>query len=100
MVRVSQWLSHRGSLSDWVTDRKTEAGNRASLEKQLPGATSHPLVMGRVMLCAVGFQRLVLPVTSSRLGESDISQPFLVDLLATEAFAPIANEDGDPLGLI
>lgn len=99
MARVSQWLSHRGNLSGWVTDRKTFAGNRASLQKQLPGAVSHPLPMAKSMLNAVGFQRIVFPGTVNRFADSNIIQPLLVDLLATEGLAPIANEDGDPLGL-
>lgn len=64
VAKVSQWLSDRLVLSDWLSRRKTGAGNRVSLEKQSGGFTEHPLLMGEPMMQGVGLQRPSVPETS------------------------------------
>lgn len=95
---VSQWLSARPGLSDWTTSRRTEAGNRASLQNQPYGPVAHPLTMGVALRQVTGFQRPTLP-PGSRLSREDVTDPDLWDLLATEDLAPLCDQNGNPLGI-
>ena len=98
MARVSQWLSARKDASDWNTNTQSGVGNPVSLEKQNRGLISHPLPMGQPQLLGAGHQR---PLTraESQLPLFDLTEPELVDVLATEDLAIIVDENGDPLGM-
>lgn len=98
MARVSQWLSALKGLSDWRTSSQSGMGNPVSLEKQNRGFIEHPLPMGQPQLLGAGHQR-PLTKAESQLTLFDLTEPELMDVLATEELAPIVDENGDPLGM-
>lgn len=100
MAKVSQWLTSRSKLSDWLTGSETEKRSMASLRLQMPGYAAHPLPMGLEEVC-MGMQQLGRDsFMLSRFSALDVSGEIPMDELATEDLIPLADEEsGEGLAL-
>jgi hypothetical protein len=70
VAKQHQWLTSRQILSDWNSRTQSGEKNLVSLEKQEPGFSNHPLMIGNQQRFGVGLQRPVTPdVTHLPIGE-------------------------------
>jgi hypothetical protein len=105
-VKVSQWLSSRAELSDWLTQNQAENKSRVILQWQSYSIVADPLFMA-VWPSVVGLQTVASEMTQrsrfTAIGKFDLDDPMedLWDVLATEdGLRPICDEEtAEPLGV-
>jgi hypothetical protein len=105
-VKVSQWLSSRAELSDWITQNQAENKSRVSLQWQSFSIAAHPLFMA-VWPSVVGLDTVGIEMTThsrfTYIGKyyyPEDPMEDLWDVLATEDGRPICDEEtAEPIGV-
>lgn len=93
MASLSQWLTSRSLLSDWLTSHETEKRSMVSLEHQGEALAVHPLPLGLDEIC-MGLQQLGRDdVMRSHFGQASVTEALSLDLLGTEDQSVLLDDE-------